>query len=91
MRAKIVETERETRIFRTNRSLAVRLPPDFGTAGDAVRIVRDGERLIIEPVGKGNSVLTLLAEWAKEQPPHERDQFPVDLNESLLPLPDVDI
>lgn len=90
-RAKIVETERETKLFRTNRSIAVRLPPDFGSAGDAVRIVRDGERLIIEPILKAKELATLLTEWANQPPLEDKDLLPENLNASLIPLRDIDL
>lgn len=51
---------REARLFRNNRSQAVRIPVEFEMPGDKVLITRDGDRLIIEPVGK-KDLLTILA------------------------------
>lgn len=76
---------RETKIFRNNRSLAVRIPTGFGHPGDRVRITRDGEKLIIEPVKKD-----LLAILATLQPLGPEDDFP-DIDEGLLPLKDIEL
>lgn len=43
---------REAKLFRNNRSQAVRIPADWEFAGDRVRLTRDGDRLILEPVDK---------------------------------------
>mgnify|MGYP003564454937 CR=1 FL=1 len=53
---------REVRLFRNNRSQALRIPVDFELPGDRARLRKDGDRLIIEPVRKGG-LLGLLAEW----------------------------
>jgi antitoxin VapB len=81
---------RETTIFRNNRSLAVRIPPDFGAPGDRVRISREGDRLIIEPLAKATGLLAVLDKWAKEPPLGPEDDFP-DVDERLMPLDDVEL
>ncbi|TDR89894.1 antitoxin [Enterovirga rhinocerotis] len=81
---------RETTIFRNNRSLAVRIPPGFGAPGDKVRVITEGDRLIIEPVGRSAGLVGLLAQWALEPPLGPEDDFP-DIDEGLLPLKDVDL
>lgn len=43
---------REVKVFRNNRSQAVRIPAEVALPGDRVRISRDGDRLILEPVGR---------------------------------------
>ena len=53
---------REARLFRNNRSQAVRIPADFELPGDRVVIHRDGNRLIIEPLRQAG-LLGLLAGW----------------------------
>jgi antitoxin VapB len=53
---------REARLFRNNRSQAVRIPVEFELPGDRVLIHRDGERLIIEPVRRAG-LLGLVAGW----------------------------
>lgn len=64
---------REARLFRNNRSQAVRIPADFELPGDRVRIWREGGRLVVEPVAPPG-LLGLLASWE-----------PLDED---LPLPD---
>ncbi|AWN50893.1 antitoxin [Methylobacterium sp. 17Sr1-1] len=70
---------REVKLFRNNRSQAVRIPAEFALPGDRVRISRDGDRLILEPVGKRD----LLAILATLEPIEE--DFP-DFDEMLPPL-----
>ena len=53
---------REAKLFRNNRSQAVRIPADFELPGDRVLIRRDGERLILEPV-RPRGLLGLLSSW----------------------------
>lgn len=53
---------KEARLFRNNRSQAVRIPVEFELPGEAVLISRDGDRLIIEPIRK-KGLLALLESW----------------------------
>ncbi len=53
---------REARLFRNNRSQAVRIPADWELPGESVTIRRDGERLILEPV-RPRGLLGLLSSW----------------------------
>lgn len=66
---------REAKLFRNNRSQAVRIPVEFELPGEKVLISRDGDRLIIEPVRRPG-VAALLAQWAKEPPLGPEDDFP---------------
>ena len=75
---------KEVKLFRNNRSQAVRIPAEFALPGDKVRISRDGDRLILEPVGTKDLLVTL----AGLEPLDE--VFP-DFDESLLPLEDVNL
>ncbi|MDR4307874.1 AbrB/MazE/SpoVT family DNA-binding domain-containing protein [Chelatococcus sambhunathii] len=77
---------REARLFRNNKSQAVRIPADFELPGDRVMIHRDGERLILEPVRRKN-LLEVLAELRPLAP---EDEFP-DVDETLLPPKSVDL
>lgn len=52
--------ERHVRIFRNGRNQAVRIPREFELPGDAARMWRDGDRLVIEPMRRKN-LLALLA------------------------------
>ncbi|BCM83413.1 AbrB/MazE/SpoVT family DNA-binding domain-containing protein [Methylobacterium indicum] len=72
---------REVKLFRNNRSQAVRIPAEFALPGDRVRISRDGDRLILEPIGK-KDLLEVLATLE----PIEED-FP-DFDKTLPPLDD---
>ncbi len=67
---------REAKLFRNNRSQAVRIPVEFELPGDRVLIRREGEKLIIEPMTKPSNIIELLAEWKKEAPLGTEDQFP---------------
>jgi antitoxin VapB len=53
---------KEARLFRNNRSQAVRIPVEFELPGDRVLIHRDGDRLILEPMRR-KGVLGLLEGW----------------------------
>lgn len=75
---------REARLFRNNRSQAVRIPADFELPGDRVLIHKDGERLIIEPAPR-RSLVAVLDEL---QPLDAVDAFP-DVDATLIPLRDI--
>lgn len=77
---------REAKLFRNNRSQAVRIPADFELPGDRVTIHRDGDRLIIEPVRRK----TLLEALAGLRPLGPEDQFP-DVDDTLPPPEDVEL
>lgn len=80
-------TPREAKLFRNNRSQAVRIPVEFELPGERVLIHRDGHRLIIEPAPKPAllDVLRTLSSLADE------DAFPDDIDAGLLPLRDIDL
>lgn len=42
--------ETTAKIFKNGRSQAVRLPKEFRFTGDAVKICRDGRKVILEPL-----------------------------------------
>ena len=67
---------KEAKLFRNNRSQAVRIPVEFELPGDRVLIHREGSRLIIEPVSRPTNIIELLAEWRAESPLEPQDQFP---------------
>ncbi|GAB1581671.1 antitoxin [Phyllobacterium phragmitis] len=77
---------REVKLFRNNKSQAVRIPADFELPGDRVMIHRDGDRLIIEPVRRKNLVEVL----AGLEPLGPEDQFP-DIDDTLLPVKEIDL
>jgi antitoxin VapB len=63
------------KLFRNNRSQAVRIPVEFELPGEKVLISREGDRLVIEPVRKPG-LSALLAQWAQEPPLGPEDDFP---------------
>ena len=67
---------REAKLFRNNRSQAVRIPVEFELPGDRVLIHREGDKLIIEPVSRPTNLAELLAEWRQEPLLAAEDQFP---------------
>ncbi len=77
---------REARLFRNNRSQAVRIPADFELPGDRVLIHRDGDRLILEPVPQ-RDLMQVLADLAPLGP---EDDFP-DIDATLLPARGVEL
>lgn len=67
---------REAKLFRNNRSQAVRIPVEFEMPGDRVRIRRDGNCLILEPIEGPDNIVQLLSKWRDEPPLGPQDQFP---------------
>ena len=67
---------KEVRLFRNNRSQAVRIPVEFELPGDRALIRREGNRLIIEPTERPTTVAGLLAQWTAEEPLGPDDQLP---------------
>ena len=67
---------KEVKLFRNNRSQAVRIPVEFELPGERVLIHREGNKLIIEPVTRPTNAVELLAQWRKEGPLGPQDQFP---------------
>lgn len=64
------------KLFRNNRSQAVRIPVEFELPGDSVLIHREGSKLVIEPVARPTNIVELLAEWRQEAPLAAEDGFP---------------
>ena len=79
-----MQTERRARLFRNGRNQALRIPREFELDADEVSIVKEGGRLIVEPIDRAG-LLELLADW---EPLDEA--FP-DVDEALLPLDGVDL
>ncbi len=50
---------RHVRLFRNGRNQAVRIPVEFELPGNEAIILRDGDRLVIEPVRKRGLVALL--------------------------------
>ena len=64
------------KLFRNNRSQAVRIPVEFELPGDRVVMHREGSKLIIVPVTRPTNIIELLAIWKQEAPLGPEDQFP---------------
>ena len=79
-----MQTFRQARLFRNGCNQALRIPREFELPGTEVRITRDGNRLIVEPVCGRN----LRAVLAGLQPVDEA--FP-DVDAGLAPLDDVSL
>ncbi len=78
------ETERHVRLFRNGRNQALRIPREFELEGEEAILRKEGDRLIIEPVRKGQ----LLALLASLEPLTE--EFP-DIDEDLPQLDEPDL
>ncbi|MBB5707332.1 antitoxin [Sphingopyxis panaciterrulae] len=78
---------KEARLFRNNRSQAVRIPVEFELPGEKVLIHREGNRLVIEPV-PSRKLLDILRGL---KPLGAEDAFPDDIDTGLLPLKDVEL
>lgn len=78
---------REAKLFRNNRSQAVRIPAEFEFSGSRVLIHKEGDRLIIEPEPRPKLLDTLRS----LSPLDPSDAFPDDLDGPLLPLKDVEL
>lgn len=76
---------KEVKLFRNNRSQAIRIPAEFELPGDRARIMKQGDKLIIEPIKKD-----LLVILATLEPLGPEDDFP-DIDEALPSLDDIDL
>lgn len=78
---------RTARLFRNNRSQAVRIPAEFEFASDRVRIRKEGDALIIEPEPRRG----LIALLETLEPLANGDQLPSDLRAGLASLDAIDL
>ncbi len=77
----IVGESRHVRLFRNGRNQAVRIPREFEFDSDEAIMRREGERLILEPVPKGNLLDVLRALGPLEEPFPDVDDFEHDNDE----------
>ena len=75
----LVDTKRDAamataKLFKNGRSQAVRLPKEFRFEGSEVRIRREGEKVILEPVPEGEW------DWLEEREPFSDDFVEFVLN-----------
>jgi antitoxin VapB len=78
---------RAAKLFRNNRSQAVRIPAEFEFAGSRVLIHKEGNKLIIEPEPKDDLIDVLRG----LSPLDAEDQLPDDLGSTLLPLTNIEL
>ncbi len=78
---------REARLFRNNRSQAVRIPAEFEFSGSRVLIRKEGDKLIIEPKPRPDLVAVLRG----LTPLDPDDQIPDDLGGTLLPVGSIEL
>jgi antitoxin VapB len=77
----MAHTERHVRLFRNGRNQALRIPRELELEGDEAILRKEGDRLIVEPVRKGQLLVLLRTlEPLEESFPH--------LDEDLPPLDD---
>jgi len=55
-----MQAARHVRLFRNGRNQAIRIPKEFEFEGNEAIIRKEGNRLIIEPVGQPNRLIQLL-------------------------------
>jgi antitoxin VapB len=82
-REDVVPTDRIVRLFRNGRNQALRIPRDLELPGSEAVLRKEGNRLIVEPVGRP-SLLEVLSRWAP------LDEEIPDLDD-LEPIEDVDL
>lgn len=78
-----MHTDRIVRLFRNGRNQALRIPRDLELPGSEAVLRKEGNRLIVEPVGRP-SLLEVLSRWAP------LDEEIPDL-ENLQPIEEVDL
>lgn len=76
---------RSAKLFRTSGSQAVCIPADFEFSCNRVLIRKDGDRLVIEPLADLLNTLRAMPQLDPE------DDFPDDIDSTLLPLKDIDL
>ena len=80
----MVQFERHVRLFRNGRNQALRIPREFELKGNEAILRKEGDRLIVEPIRRGQ-LLSLLSTLDPLDEP-----FP-DVDEDMAPLDDVEL
>ena len=68
-------TARMARLFKNGRNQAVRIPREWGTAGQTAMVTKDGARLILEPIAR-KTLADVIAELRRRGPLPPEDRFP---------------
>lgn len=75
------------KLFMHGRSQAVRLPKEFRLPGKEVRVSRDGNKVVLEPIGRTPEEVEAI--WAKIDALREgEDLFPTSAYEDPVAEPD---
>jgi len=78
------QAERYVRLFRNGRNQALRIPREFELEGNEAILRKEGNRLIVEPIRKGQ-LLTLLATLSPiDEPFPDVDEDLPSLNDTVL-------
>lgn len=59
----IIMNSKVTRLFKNGSNQAVRIPKDMAFDSEQVRLYKDGNKLIVEPVHPKSGLEQLLASW----------------------------
>jgi antitoxin VapB len=81
----IEPSSRRVTIFRNGRNQAIRIPRDFEFQADEVTVIKDGDRLILQPVDRKPSLFDVLANLKPLA-----DEFP-DVDQGLGTLDGINI
>ena len=79
-----MQPERHVRLFRNGRNQAVRIPRDFEMDGNEAIIRKEGNKLILEPVGIKNRLLELLTKLDPIQEEFPEVEDPTVKDEDLF-------
>ena len=80
----MVPLERHVRLFRNGRNQALRIPREFELGGNEAILRKEGDRLIVEPIRKGQLLVLLSTLEPLNEP------FP-DVDEDMAPLDGVEL
>ena len=79
-----MQPERHVRLFRNGRNQAVRIPRDFEMDGNEAIIRKEGNKLILEPLGIKNRLLELLTKLDPIQEEFPEVEDPTVKDEDLF-------
>ncbi len=80
----MAQLERHVRLFRNGRNQALRIPREFELDGNEAILRKEGDRLIVEPIRKGQLLSLLRTLEPLDEP------FP-DVDEDVAPLDGVEL
>lgn len=80
---------RIVRLFKNGRNQAVRIPREWELPGKTAMVIKDGARLILEPVAR-KTLADVIAELRRRGPLPPEDRFP-DIDSDLPTAEPVDL